>query len=93
MTQFIQSQGKYGKTLLSALLLSVLVACGGGKTDRSGTTNQGAEGTVVQLSAADSVAARQRDKRRQAAIGTRVTERGFGRDRRYPITNRWKAGV
>lgn len=32
-------------------------------------------------------------KRRQAAIGTRVTERGFGRDRRYPITNRWKAGV
>ena len=32
-------------------------------------------------------------KRRQAPIGTRVTERGFGRDRRYPITNRWKAGV
>ncbi len=32
-------------------------------------------------------------KRRQAAIGTRITQRGFGRDRRYPITNRWKAGV
>lgn len=32
-------------------------------------------------------------KRRQAPIGTRITERGFGRDRRYPITNRWKAGV
>ncbi|MBB3048848.1 NAD+ synthase (glutamine-hydrolyzing) [Litorivivens lipolytica] len=32
-------------------------------------------------------------KRRQAAIGPRITERGFGRDRRYPITNRWKAGV
>lgn len=31
-------------------------------------------------------------KRRQAPIGTRVTERGFGRDRRYPITNRWPLG-
>ena len=28
-------------------------------------------------------------KRRQAAIGPRVTPRGFGRDRRYPIANRW----
>ncbi len=28
-------------------------------------------------------------KRRQAAIGPRITERGFGRDRRYPITNSW----
>jgi NAD+ synthase (glutamine-hydrolysing) len=32
-------------------------------------------------------------KRRQAAIGPRITERGFGRDRRYPITNGWKLGV
>ncbi|PJE80952.1 Glutamine-dependent NAD(+) synthetase [invertebrate metagenome] len=31
-------------------------------------------------------------KRRQAAVGVRVTSRGFGRDRRYPITNRWKPG-
>ncbi len=31
-------------------------------------------------------------KRRQAAIGPRVTERGFGRDRRYPITNGWRSG-
>ena len=31
-------------------------------------------------------------KRRQAAVGVRVSERGFGRDRRYPITNGWKAG-
>ena len=31
-------------------------------------------------------------KRRQAPIGLRITERGFGRDRRYPITNGWKAG-
>jgi NAD+ synthase (glutamine-hydrolysing) len=28
-------------------------------------------------------------KRRQAAIGIRISERGFGRDRRYPITNGW----
>ena len=31
-------------------------------------------------------------KRRQAAIGPRITERGFGRDRRYPITNGWEIG-
>lgn len=31
-------------------------------------------------------------KRRQAPEGVRVTPRGFGRDRRYPITNGWKAG-
>ncbi|MAT50994.1 MAG: NAD+ synthase [Porticoccaceae bacterium] len=31
-------------------------------------------------------------KRRQAAIGVRITRRGFGRDRRYPVTNRWKPG-
>lgn len=30
-------------------------------------------------------------KRRQAAIGPRVSQRGFGRDRRYPIVNKWKA--
>ena len=28
-------------------------------------------------------------KRRQAPVGPRVTIRGFGRDRRYPIANRW----
>lgn len=31
-------------------------------------------------------------KRRQAAIGPRITPRGFGRDRRYPITSGWKIG-
>jgi len=31
-------------------------------------------------------------KRRQAPIGTRITERAFGRDRRYPITSGWRAG-
>jgi NAD+ synthase (glutamine-hydrolysing) len=29
-------------------------------------------------------------KRRQAAPGVRITERGFGRDRRYPITSAYK---
>lgn len=32
-------------------------------------------------------------KRRQAPEGVRVTPRGFGRDRRYPITQGWKPGV
>lgn len=31
-------------------------------------------------------------KRRQAPVGVRLTERGFGRDRRYPITQAWAAG-
>lgn len=31
-------------------------------------------------------------KRRQAAVGPRITQRGFGRDRRYPITSGWKIG-
>jgi len=31
-------------------------------------------------------------KRRQAPIGVRISQRGFGRDRRYPITNGWKPG-
>ncbi|MDR3393950.1 MAG: NAD+ synthase [Parasulfuritortus sp.] len=30
-------------------------------------------------------------KRRQSAPGVRITERGFGRDRRYPITNKYQA--
>ena len=32
-------------------------------------------------------------KRRQAPIGVRITQRGFGRDRRYPVTNGWQAGI
>jgi len=32
-------------------------------------------------------------KRRQAPEGVRITPRGFGRDRRYPITNGWKPGI
>src|SRR5690606_11530018 len=29
-------------------------------------------------------------KRRQAPIGLRISQRGVGRDRRYPITSAWK---
>jgi len=32
-------------------------------------------------------------KRRQAPEGVRITKRGFGRDRRYPITHGWKPGI
>ena len=32
-------------------------------------------------------------KRRQAPVGVRISQRGFGRDRRYPITNGWQPGV
>jgi NAD+ synthase (glutamine-hydrolysing) len=31
-------------------------------------------------------------KRRQAPIGVRISERGFGRDRRYPFTSGWQPG-
>lgn len=31
-------------------------------------------------------------KRRQGPLGVRLTQRGFGRDRRYPITSGWKIG-
>jgi NAD+ synthase (glutamine-hydrolysing) len=31
-------------------------------------------------------------KRRQAPIGVRISRRGFGRDRRYPITSAWTLG-
>ena len=30
-------------------------------------------------------------KRRQAPVGVRITQRGFGRDRRYPITWDWRS--
>lgn len=31
-------------------------------------------------------------KRRQSPVGVRLTQKGFGRDRRYPITNAWQIG-
>ena len=32
-------------------------------------------------------------KRQQSAEGVRITPRGFGKDRRYPITHKWIAGI
>ncbi len=32
-------------------------------------------------------------KRSQAPVGVRITPRGFGKDRRYPITNGWRPGL
>ncbi|MGW8206546.1 MAG: hypothetical protein ACWGMY_06255, partial [Hyphomicrobiaceae bacterium] len=32
-------------------------------------------------------------KRRQAAPGVKISSRNFGRDRRYPITNRFREDV
>jgi NAD+ synthase (glutamine-hydrolysing) len=32
-------------------------------------------------------------KRRQAPVGVRISQRGFGRDRRYPITSGWTPGL
>ncbi|WP_441374409.1 NAD+ synthase [Acinetobacter lwoffii] len=32
-------------------------------------------------------------KRRQGAIGPRISSRSYGRERRYPIVNGWKAGI
>jgi NAD+ synthase (glutamine-hydrolysing) len=29
-------------------------------------------------------------KRRQAPIGVRITQKAFGKDRRYPITSKWR---
>lgn len=31
-------------------------------------------------------------KRRQSPVGVRISQKGFGRDRRYPITCRWPSG-
>ena len=31
-------------------------------------------------------------KRRQAPVGVRISKKGFGRDRRYPITSGWQLG-
>jgi len=32
-------------------------------------------------------------KRRQAPIGIRITPRGFGKDWRYPVTNKFRGGL
>lgn len=56
--------------------------------DAKAIINQGFDQEAVQnvLRKVD----RNEYKRRQAPIGVRLTKRGFGRDRRYPITAKWQ---
>jgi len=49
---------------------------------------QGFEETMVRSVAA--MVLKNEYKRRQGAPGVRVTSKGFGRDRRYPITSGWR---
>lgn len=42
-----------------------------------------------QVQKAVSLVVRNEYKRRQAPLGIRISRRGFGRDRRYPITSAW----
>lgn len=51
---------------------------------------QGFERTVVEKVVL--LVDRNEYKRRQAPIGVRISKRGFGRDRRYPITAGWTPG-
>jgi NAD+ synthase len=51
---------------------------------------EGMEQTVVERVARMVAAAEY--KRRQSAPGVKITPMAFGRDRRWPITNRWKFG-
>ena len=70
MLHFIPGRRGYAKAAMAALLLGVLAACGGGgKTAKPSEADN--VGTVVQLSPADNVAAKQREKRRQAAVEAR----------------------
>ncbi len=57
---------------------------GGGYRRRRLRRGNGAQGAAPGGS--------QRIQARQAAVGARVTQRGFGRDRRYPITSGWRIG-
>ncbi|MEZ5953304.1 MAG: alpha-2-macroglobulin [Hyphomonas sp.] len=73
MTHFNPGRRGYAKAVAAALLVGLLAACGGGGKKEKG--GEGSEaGAVVQLSPADSVAAKQREKRRQAAIEAREQE-------------------
>ncbi|MEZ5997098.1 MAG: MG2 domain-containing protein, partial [Hyphomonas sp.] len=73
MTHFNPGRRGYAKAVIAALLVGLLAACGGGgKKEKAGEGSDA--GAVVQLSPADSVAAKQREKRRQAAIEAREQE-------------------
>ena len=46
--------------------------------------------TTADVTRVTSLIDRNEYKRRQAPVGVRITERGFGKDRRYPITSKLK---
>ena len=67
------------------------VACGPGNFTREFARAAGAGGLVVGLDASRTMLDRAEYKRRQAAPGVKITAKAFGRERRFPITNLFKA--
>jgi hypothetical protein len=66
MSYFVSGGRGIGRTLVAAVLIAALAACGGDKETRTPDTPSD-EGTIVTRSPSDNVAARQRERRRQAA--------------------------
>ncbi|WP_348762750.1 MG2 domain-containing protein, partial [Hyphomonas atlantica] len=66
MSYFVSGKRGFGRTLVAAVLIAALAACGGDKADKPSDVAS-EEGTIVTRSPADNVAARQRERRRQAA--------------------------
>ncbi|MEP1171274.1 MAG: MG2 domain-containing protein [Alphaproteobacteria bacterium] len=66
MSHFVSGRRGIGRTLVVAMMIAALAACGGDKESRQSDAASD-EGTIVTRSPADNVAARQRERRRQAA--------------------------
>lgn len=66
MSHVVSGKRGFGRTLVAAMMIAVLVACGGGKDDGPAPEESPA-GTVITRSPAENVAARQRERRRQQA--------------------------
>lgn len=67
MSHFISGRRGIGQALVVTMMIAMLAACGGGKDSKGSAGPDTDEQTVVTRSAADNVAARQREKRRQEA--------------------------
>ena len=67
MSHVISGKRGLGRTLVAALMIAVLAACGGGKDKDGPAPVETPEGTVITRSPADNVAARRREERRQKA--------------------------
>ncbi len=82
MLHFNSGRRGIGKAALVALTLTILAACGGGgKADKTKPAGGDTDGVVVQMSPSESVAARQREKRRQQALKAQETEFSYFRYR------------